>query len=263
MQNNYRDYALANNAVRDNYRKIRTLQNVDTVQRLHQKYDAPDTTLTPFPVWKLMDSLNHFVDLSDPDLELPNIVHLYQTAEGIRKAGHPEWMQVVGLIHDLGKCIYLRGCDTDGTSMKEQWAIVGDTFVLGEPLPETLVYPEFNQLHQYQDLNYPDGCGLDQCLVSYGHDEYLYQLLQRQRHQIPEEGLYMIRYHSLYPWHRDGCYRRLESDRDRTMKPRVQLFNQFDLYTKENRKYTDEELRELHIYYDGLLRQYLPSELEL
>ena len=43
------------------------------------------------------------VDESDPDLDLPNIVHAFQTAERIRQE-HPdkEWFQLVGLIHDLG-----------------------------------------------------------------------------------------------------------------------------------------------------------------
>ena len=43
------------------------------------------------------------VDESDPDLDLPNIVHAFQTAERIREE-HPdkEWFQLVGLIHDLG-----------------------------------------------------------------------------------------------------------------------------------------------------------------
>jgi hypothetical protein len=32
-----------------------------------------------------------YVDSSDPDLDLPNLVHMLQTAEGIRRAGHPDW----------------------------------------------------------------------------------------------------------------------------------------------------------------------------
>ncbi len=34
------------------------------------------------------DMLNNLVDESDPDLDLPNIVHAYQTAERIRFLGH-------------------------------------------------------------------------------------------------------------------------------------------------------------------------------
>lgn len=48
--------------------------------------------------------LNDLVDESDPDTDVPNIVHAFQTAERIR-AEHPdlEWFHLTGLIHDLGK----------------------------------------------------------------------------------------------------------------------------------------------------------------
>jgi len=47
------------------------------------------------------------VDESDPDIDLPNIVHGFQTAERIRES-HPDkdWFQLTGLIHDLGKVIW-------------------------------------------------------------------------------------------------------------------------------------------------------------
>ena len=38
------------------------------------------------------------------------------------------------------------------------------------------------------------------------------------------QGLYMIRYHSLYPWHHHGDYDHLCSDTDRAMLPWVQKF---------------------------------------
>lgn len=48
--------------------------------------------------------LNELVDESDPDVDLPNIVHSFQTAEKIRE-DHPDedWFQLIGLIHDVGK----------------------------------------------------------------------------------------------------------------------------------------------------------------
>jgi inositol oxygenase len=39
---------------------------------------------------------------------------MIQTAEGIRKRGHPDWMQLVGLIHDMGKIMFLWGDDSIG-----------------------------------------------------------------------------------------------------------------------------------------------------
>ena len=48
--------------------------------------------------------LNELVDESDPDCDVPNIIHAFQTAERIRQV-HPDqdWFHLTGLIHDLGK----------------------------------------------------------------------------------------------------------------------------------------------------------------
>jgi inositol oxygenase len=246
-------------SVRECYRMMRLNQDLETVKRLHYVYDKPSGL--ELGVWEALESLSNFVDLSDPDMNLPNIVHMLQTAEGIRAAGEPDWMQLVGLIHDLGKCIYLRGNDADGTSLKQQWAIVGDTFVVGEPLPDNLVHVEFNSLNKdHLTCIYPRECGMDKLYISYGHDEYLYQIMCRHRHSLPLQALYMIRYHSLYAWHRDGHYRDLEDQCDRDMKPWVQRFNKYDLYTKVNVEYSADQLGELKEYYLGLISKYLGSE---
>ena len=57
-------------------------------------------------VWEAIEFLNELVDDSDPDIELPQIEHILQTAEAIRKDGHPRWFILTGLIHDLGKILY-------------------------------------------------------------------------------------------------------------------------------------------------------------
>lgn len=48
--------------------------------------------------------LNDLVDESDPDTNLPNIIHAFQTAESVREK-YPDlgWFHLTGLIHDLGK----------------------------------------------------------------------------------------------------------------------------------------------------------------
>ena len=45
----------------------------------------------------------------------------------------------------------------------------------------------------------------------------------------------MIRYHSFYPWHREGEYDYLMDDHDREMLPWVRKFNPYDLYSKSAR----------------------------
>lgn len=79
-------------------------------------------------IWEAMELLNKLVDASDPDTDATQIEHLLQTAEAMRKDGKPEWMQVTGLVHDLGKLLYFFGSDG-------QWDVVGDTFVVGCAFP--------------------------------------------------------------------------------------------------------------------------------
>ena len=238
-------------AVRELYREMRQKQTLAHVKRLRAKYDVLGARMTP---WEALQSLHCYVDVSDPDVSLPNMVHLFQTAEGIREQGLPDWMQLTGLIHDMGKCIYLRGCDEDGTCIKKQYSVVGDTFVVGCALPPSTIFPEFNE--ENPDMAdpvlstklgvYEEGCGLDSVYMAYGHDEYLYQvLIQNEGVTLPLEALYMIRYHSCYPWHQQDAYAHLENAQDRAMKGWVKLFNQHDLYTKKNEHFSPEKLDEM------------------
>lgn len=256
-----RQYDSAPARVKDNYRIAREQQGVEFVERMLVKYAALDRKMK---VWAILDELNDLVDVSDPDLSHPNIHHAFQTAEAIRAAGLPDWMQLTGLLHDVGKIMYLRGCDTDGTSRDQQWAMVGDTFVVGCKLPDSLVYSEFNTLHPDRDDlryntscgRYSPGCGLDQVQCSWGHDEYLYRILSSSKnpHTLPEEALYIIRFHSLYAYHRDGAYRELMDEKDKRLLPVLQQFNQYDLYSKSDTLLNIDALRP---YYGELMTRYL------
>ncbi|WP_238857859.1 inositol oxygenase [Poritiphilus flavus] len=240
-------------AVREHYRKMRQNQTVDYVERMHSKYLKFDR---PMGLWEAMLHLNDLIDVSDPDLDLPNVQHLIQSAEAIREDQRPDWMQLVGLIHDLGKVMFLWGSDEDGTSQDEQWGMVGDVFAVGCALPDSCVYPEFNQLNpdmqnpMYNtDLGiYDKGCGLDSLTLAWGHDEYLYRVLENhEENRIPEEGMVMIRYHSFYPWHSGGSYSQLLSEKDKQYLEWIKDFNKYDLYTKSNTIYDLEEIKDHYL----------------
>ena len=88
--------------VRKTYYDMHSNQTVDFVRRKHQKwlkFNHVEAT-----IMEALEMLNDLVDESDPDIDLPNIIHAFQTAEQIREK-HPdkEWFQLTGLIHDLGK----------------------------------------------------------------------------------------------------------------------------------------------------------------
>ncbi|KAK7447433.1 hypothetical protein VKT23_014142 [Stygiomarasmius scandens] len=210
-------------------------------------------------VWQAMEMLNTLVDESDPDTELSQIEHLLQTAEAIRRDGKPEWMQVTGLVHDLGKLLFLFGS-------QGQWDVVGDTFVVGCKFSDKIIYPGtfegnpdfYDAVYSTENGIYQPGCGLDNVMLSWGHDEYLYHVLKDQS-SLPAEGLAMIRYHSFYPWHREGAYRHLMNEHDEQILNAVQAFNPYDLYSKSDGLCDVEKLKP---YYQGLIKKFFPDELD-
>jgi inositol oxygenase len=92
--------------------------------------------------------------------------------------------------------------------------------------------------------------------LSWGHDEYVYSVVKGY---LPEEGLYMLRYHSFYAAHREGAYEHLMNDHDKKMFEWVRRFNPYDLYSKSPVAPDPVELRP---YYEELIAKYLPAKLK-
>ena len=250
----FRDYASeARPSVKEFYRLNHRYQTLDFVRTKRAEY-LP-LARRRMGVWEALEFLNTLVDDSDPDLDLPQIEHLVQTAEAIRADGHPRWFVLTGLIHDLGKVLCLFG--------EPQWAVVGDTFPVGCRFSEKVVFAEFfadnpdSRVSGYRSECgiYQRGCGLDHVLMSWGHDEYLYHVV---KDYLPDAALYMIRYHSFYAAHREGEYTHLTTDHDREMFNWVRAFNPYDLYTKSPQR---PNLKELRPYYEELIAEFFPAQL--
>ena len=165
-----------------------------------QNHTPPDARLRPgeearstcreaqrtMGIWEAMEFLNTLVDDSDPDTDLSQIEHLMQTAEAIRRDGHPRWFILTGLIHDLGKVLCLFG--------EPQWAVVGDTFPVGcallrpDRLPRVLRrQPRRHRARVPDALRHLRGrLRARRVHLSWGHDEYLYHVV---KDYLPEEGL--------------------------------------------------------------------------
>ncbi len=250
----YRNYEdPSRDSVKEFYRLNHQHQTFDFVKKKKEEYLKLDKE--EMSTWDAIELLNTLIDDSDPDNDLPQIIHLLQSAEAVRAKGHPDWFILTGLIHDLGKLLCHFG--------EPQWAVVGDTFPVGCAFSDKIVYPEYfeanadSQNEQYQtDLGiYEEGCGLDNVQLSWGHDEYMYHVV---KDYLPEPALYMIRYHSFYPCHTEGAYQHLMNDHDREMFKWVRAFNPFDLYSKCP---VAPKVSELKSYYQGLIDKYLPSKL--
>jgi inositol oxygenase len=249
----FRDYEHALPRVEQFYQLNHAHQTLAFV--LDKKRDYLALSRKTMTVWETLEFLNTLVDDSDPDIDFTQIEHALQTAEAIRAANQPRWFVVTGLVHDLGKILCLFG--------EPQWAVVGDTFPVGCRWSPKIVYSHFfrdnpdTQVPEYQTENgiYEPGCGLGDVHMSWGHDEYIYHVV---KDRLPIEALYMLRYHSFYPWHKEGEYTHLTNDTDQKMLKWVRAFNRYDLYSKGSAR---PNVQELMPYYEDLVREFFPEPL--
>jgi inositol oxygenase len=147
-----------------------------------------------------------------------------------------------------------------------QWCTVGDSFPVGCAFSDKNVFPHFfdanpDRHHPVYSTElglYEAHCGLDKVKMSFGHDEYLYRVCVLNQCTLPMEALYMLRFHSFYPWHKQGAYRHLTNEQDEKMLEQVLKFNQHDLYSKSKEK---QDVAALKPYYQKLIAKYFPPVL--
>jgi len=299
--------------VEQTYFNIQTKQTVQRTRSVIEQYAKFDKAV--MSVEEMMQFLDTIVDESDPDNDLPQSIHAYQTAESVLTryfedrdptklkttvsieqffgidewedlpahakalyAGktlqtlypHIEdwsWFPLVGLIHDLGKV-----CGEKAFGAQPQWSMVGDTFVLGCALDSANIYSnkgwykEHNPDAKVAEYGSVDGiyeprCGFGQCLLSFGHDEYLAMVLDQHEQDkkgvkpLPKEAVYMVRFHSFYPWHTPKAgargYTHLASEEDWRCLPLLKALQKADLYSKSPDMPPIDELQQ---FYGQLIR---------
>ncbi|KZT04520.1 myo-inositol oxygenase [Laetiporus sulphureus 93-53] len=253
----FRQYEAACERVKNFYREQHEKQTVAYNIQVRQNFKK--TVRARMGIWEAMETLDKLVDDSDPDTSVTQIEHLLQTAEAIRRDGKPEWMQAAGLVHDLGKLLFF--FDAQG-----QWDVVGDTFVVGCKYSDKIIYHETfagnpdskDSIYSSEYGVYAPHCGLENVMLSWGHDEYLYHVLKNQS-SLPVDALYMIRYHSFYPWHREGAYSHLTNADDERALVAVKAFNPYDLYSKSDDPVDPVKLKP---YYEELIAKFFPEVIE-
>jgi inositol oxygenase len=247
--------------VENTYRGMCTNQTLEYVlQQKKTTLERIKNKTFPMTFWEALEKLDQLIDDSDPDTSSQQTIHAFQTAEAIRR-DHPDkdWFQLVGFIHDFGKVL----CLLD--QPLPQWSVVGDTFPVGCKHETGIVFYKYFELNpdtKDERLNtkfgiYEPNCGLDKVHFSWGHDEYMYTICKENNCVIPEEGLWCIRYHSFYPWHKEKQYKHLLDDRDVEKMKWVLEFNKYDLYSKKSEIPCDVDA--LKEYYSGLFVKYFPD----
>ena len=173
----FRQYEASSDRVKSFYKEQHHKQTV--AYNLKARNDFRSRTRAEMSIWEAMERLNTLIDESDPDTSLSQIEHLLQSAEAIRRDGKPRWFQLTGLIHDLGKLLFF--FDAPG-----QWSVVGDTFPVGCAFDKSIILPEtfegnpdhYDPVYSTENGIYSPGCGMDNVMLSWGHDEYLYQCVE-------------------------------------------------------------------------------------
>lgn len=258
---NFRNYedSLRQDVVKRTYYTMHTKQTVDFVRETREKWLKFDKG--EFTIMEMVALLDNLVDDSDPDNDLPNSIHDFQTAERIRQVWpDQDWFHLVGLLHDIGKVLALP--EVAGEDVLEQWAVVGDTFVVGCAPADECVFGQ-ESFRENPDASHPvygtelgmykAGCGISNLMLSWGHDEYMYQVLKANGCTLPQAGLDMIRFHSFYPWHDQRAFTRFEAPEDAESLKWVNEFNKFDLYSKGD---DIPDVPALIPYYQSLLEKY-------
>lgn len=264
---NYKDSDFQDR-VEKTYYKMLTNQTREFVLNMKEKYNNyPKITCN---IWDTIENLENITDESDPDNDLPQIIHAYQTAISLENKNMEDfpiknlfndkewsmldvnkqneydcnitdfynitdwdWLPLIGFIHDLGKVLLLKEYGS-----LEQWAVVGDTFPINQKLSESYIF-ENKKFHidntSLQKNTYQNNIGFENILMSWGHDEYLASILEKNNTKFPKEAIYLIRFHSFYSWHSpkyNRGYVNLANDFDWYMLPLLKYFQKSDLYSK-------------------------------
>ncbi|EEF48139.1 inositol oxygenase 4 [Ricinus communis] len=261
--NSFRDYSAESErkkSVEEFYRQQHINQTYDFVKKMREEYSKLDKAV--MSIWECCELLNEVVDDSDPDLDEPQIQHLLQSAEAIRKDyPNEDWLHLTALIHDLGKVLLL-----PQFGELPQWAVVGDTFPLGCAFDESNIHHTYfkenpdskNPTYSTKNGIYEEGCGLENVMISWGHDDYMYLVAKENGTTLPPAALFIVRFHSFYPLHRAGAYMHLMNEGDKESLKWLHIFNKYDLYSKSKVLVDVDAVKP---YYQSLIKKYFPEKL--
>jgi predicted HD phosphohydrolase len=200
-------------------------QTVEDVNALNAKYLAADAFPEPLPVWDAVERLRLVSDPTDRELrEVTQWTHTLQVVEGMERDGvRDDLLYVAAWVHDLGKLLLLTSEDPAN--------VVCDNYVVAGSAR----------------------CGMDNCVVNWNHDEYVYLKL---RPLLPPDILWLVRYHSVSV---QAC-KDYFSDTDRALAARL-LFN-FRKYDKGTKSLTHQPVVDLDRH-RRLLEKFFPDPIRL
>ncbi|ETE65018.1 Inositol oxygenase, partial [Ophiophagus hannah] len=154
-----------------------------------------------------------------------------------------DWFHLVGLLHDLGKILALSG-EPQAWPMPDVPPAGGPP----DPSPSSQCQTKYGM--------YQPHCGLENVLMSWGHDEYMYQVMKKNKFALPEESppRWWPQEELGDPWGKMLASPWLiKSCSEETQH------HKFDLYTKCEQLPDPQQLKP---YYECLIAKYCPGQLD-
>jgi len=237
---------------RQHYRKQWMTQTVDFVRRMRERYLEFNlkrmSLLTALELARKLPACHFTVEKCVTTASLRT--RCFQSAESFRNAGHPDWVQLVALVHGLAGVVSLIDNDNAIAADDYDWSVGSRARVVGCSAPQSAIFSEFRSLNPderdpcYSSLQgmYETRCGLDNVLLTWTGPEYLYFLMKYNEVNMPDEGLKMLRLASLYDWHTKGSYAQFANDDDQDMQSFVADFDELNRVAKEEMRYADYEM---------------------
>lgn len=226
---------------RQHYRRMWSTQCVQYVQGMRTRYlDFNLKLMTLREALDLAKNIRrHPFRVSNSDSG-PNLrTFCFRFADAARADGHPDWIQLVALLSELGRVV--RYIDPAFSEIDYDWTITSKSRIVGCLPSSQTNFAEF--CHLNPDLNderynstqgmYADSCGFKDMLFTWTGPEYMYHMLRHNDTFIPSEGLDILRYNSLKDWHNESCtngeekgpYARFTTEEEENVKDMVLDFD--------------------------------------
>uniref|UniRef100_A0A9I9D4A8 Inositol oxygenase n=1 Tax=Cucumis melo TaxID=3656 RepID=A0A9I9D4A8_CUCME len=171
-------------------------------------------------IWECCELLNDVVDESDPDLDEPQIQHLLQTAEAIRKDyPNEDWLHLTALIH--GSKIRLKEMNLAPfhKTSERYFSYQALVVFLNGRLWYFVENPDYyNPAYNTKYGVYSPNCGLDNVMMSWGHDDYI-----------------------------SDAYKHLMNEEDVENLKWLRIFNKYDLYSKSKVRVNVEKVKPYYL----------------
>jgi inositol oxygenase len=158
---------------------------------------------------------------------------LFATAELAKYEGNPDWVQFVGLVYGLA-CVLKTFDSAAFREINLDWtvsdmmgrAVGGKTDTAVSPRLEPL-YSNSDQdkRHYSQNVTSARNCGMENVLLSWTSNEYMYHMLKRNNVGLPAEAFKLLKLGPLVDWHKHGKHQEFSDDSDEQAKQSVADFH--------------------------------------